>query len=64
VVPKYFASVIVRNLHFFWPAAGPTKYDPPLIVDADRMLAGKAAFQMLPAGFRAALSGHPTAARY
>ena len=37
--------MIVHDLNIFWTIIGPAKYDPPLIVDSDRMLARKLAFQ-------------------
>jgi hypothetical protein len=37
--------VIVRNLDLFGSTPGPTKYDPPLVVDPNRVFAGEAALQ-------------------
>jgi hypothetical protein len=41
------ASVVVDNFNLGWARPGPSKADPPLIVDADAVLAGPVALQLL-----------------
>jgi hypothetical protein len=33
------SSLVVNDLHVFWPRVGPGEADPPLLVDPDAVLA-------------------------